>query len=395
MKILSSKKNISRLISIVLGIVVWIILIYTEDASFNVKLKGLDVQIAGEHQLFENHLVITNKDDLKRASVSVRGKRTDIIKSMGDITATVDVSGLLAPGSHNVKVLYNINTSAVYVSENNTPTIEVVLEKTKTKEMDVEVIQMGKIADDLIVESVLGEEKVIIEGAADDIDKVKYASVYVNIGELSADSEAEYKVMLLDSEHEEIEFENRVKADKEKIGVKNIIHKKATVPVKIDALDVDEEKYVLDVQSISKEKVSVGLLDGVFYNEAVYILNVREISDEPATFTAEWKEEPGVYMPENLKQLKVELSVVPNYKKTITVPIEVLGVDGQYELSDENLILNVKGAEKDITAENIHASIDLSEYKSGHHTVKVKVDLKKKTIDTNVDNHYISVVIKE
>lgn len=394
MKILSSKRNISRLVSIVLGIIVWLILIYTEDASFNVKLKGLDVQIAGEHQLFENHLVITNKDDLKRASVSVRGKRSDIIKSMGDITATIDTSSIITPGAHDVKVQYNINTSAVYVSENNTPTIEVVVERTKTKELEVEVIQMGKTSDDIIVESILQDDKVIVEGASDDVDKVKYASIYVNVGELSADSDAEYKVMLLDSEHEEIEFENRIKADSEKIGVRNILHKKANLPVKITATDLDMEKYVLDITEMSRDKVSVGVLDGVEYKEAIYFVEIGEISEEFTGYTAKWKEESGVYMPEGMKEIKVQLRVLPNVKKNISVPIEVKGVEGQYEISEQNLILSVKGAEKDIVKENIEAIIDLKDYETGTHDVKVAVTLKKKTIFTNVDNHYVSVVIK-
>ncbi len=394
MKILGSKKNMTRLASIVLGIIVWFIVIYTEDASFNVKLKGLDVQVTGEHQLFENHLVITNKDDLKRASVSVRGKRNDIIKAMGDITATIDTSSIVTPGTHNVKVLYNINTSAIYVAENNTPTIEVVVEKTKTKELDVEVIQMGKIDDETIVESVLAETKVMVEGAEEDVDKVKYATIYINVGELSTDSEAEYKVMLLGSEHEEIEFENRIKADKERISVKNILHKKANIPVKIEALDLDMEKYVLDIEEMSREKVSVGVGDGVDYKEAVYVVEVSENSDESISYTAQWKEQAGVYMPESMKRVKVQFKVLPNVKKTIAVPIEVEGVDGQYELSSGELILSIKGAEKDIVKENVQATVNLEEYKSGNHTVKVSVKLKKNTISADTDNHYISVVIK-
>ena len=394
MKILGSKKNLTRLASIVLGIIVWFIVIYTEDASFNVTLKGLDVQVTGEHQLFENHLVITNKDDLKRASVAVRGKRNDIIKEMGDITATIDTSGIVTPGTHNVKVSYNINTSAVYVSENNTPTIEVIVEKTKTKELDVEVIQMGKISDETIVESVLKEEKVVVEGAAEDIDQISYASIYVNVGDLSEDMEGEYKVMLLDADHEEIEFQNRVKADKERISVKNILHKKATVPVKIVASDIDMEKYVLDIAEMSREKVSVGVDDGIDYREALYTLEIGQILAETSEYTARWKEQAGIYMPESMKQVKVELKVLPSVKKTIAVPIEVKGVDGQYDLSDKELILHVAGAQKDIIKENIQATLDLEGYENGSHIVKVSVKLKKNTISADTDNHYVSVVIK-
>ena len=125
------KNSIMKLGSIILGIIIWVLVIYTENSNFETNINGIDIQVSGENTLISNNLVVINKEEIKDGAVKIRGKRSDIIESMGNVSANIDVSSITSPGTYDAKINYSVNSGALYITKRKKPTVSVEVERTK------------------------------------------------------------------------------------------------------------------------------------------------------------------------------------------------------------------------------------------------------------------------
>ena len=221
------KNSIMKLGSIILGIIIWVLVIYTENSNFETNINGIDIQISGENTLISNNLVVINKEEIKDGAVKIRGKRSDIIESMGNVSANIDVSSITSPGVYDAKVNYSVNSGALYIMKRKTPTVSVEVERTKLKELDVEIVQNEEsVNNEMIVESISDIEKVSIEGSKEDMEKIKRAVIFVDVGNMTEDNVSEYQVVFTDEQLREVNFKNKVYKHDGYVKVINKVYKK-------------------------------------------------------------------------------------------------------------------------------------------------------------------------
>lgn len=373
------RKYVIRITSVLLGIIIWLLIIYTENSNFETNLKGIDVQIAGENTLMNNNLVVVNKENIKDGSVVVRGKRGDIIEAMGSVTAVADVSNITSPGKYNIKVEYGLNSSAVYKTKSKTATVEVEVESTVLEEFDLEIIQKGNKDDNMIVKSESESAKVSVEGAAEDVEQIKHAVVFVDISEMKEENLSEYHISFTDEQFREISFKNRTYTQNEYIKIKNKLYNKAVLPIEVEFKDADKEKYVFETDWMSKKEVVVGLEDGVEADSLKVSVKADEYSTEAKEYTAEWQETQGIYIPD-AENVRVKVRALPIVEKEITVPITVEANDGQKYTVNDEITLKTRGAEEYITKENIKAKINIKELNPGKHEVAVETEVPENSV---------------
>lgn len=369
------KRVILRFVSVIVGIIIWFMIVYTENASIDANLRGIPVQVTGESTLMTNSLVLVNKDDIGNASLAVRGKRGDIIKAMGNITAVADVSKITSPGTYDIKVSYELNTNALYITNIKTADVKLVVEKAVTKEFDVEVINGGSTSDDLVIESIPDAAKITVAGAAADIDKIAHAAVFVDVTDMTENTVSDYQVKLVDDQLRELEFDNEILAEYENIKVTSVIYQKAILPIKVYFPDKYNDEYVFETTYQSKKDIAVGIDDETEVSEIKAVIDEDEFDIEKEEYTVKLQEEEGVYIPSEEK-VKIRIKAIPIVEKEITVGLEVKGNERQYEAA-EKINIKVRGGESYITEENITASIDIEKLKSGSHNVKVDVEFSK------------------
>ena len=383
------KNSIMKLGSIILGIIIWVLVIYTENSNFETNINGIDIQISGENTLISNNLVVINKEEIKDGAVKIRGKRSDIIESMGNVSANIDVSSITSPGTYDAKINYSVNSGALYITKRKKPTVSVEVERTKLKEFDVEIIQNDEFADEkIIVESVSELDKVSIEGAKTDIEKIKHAVLFVDVENMTEDNVSEYQVVFTDEQFKEVEFENKVYKHDEYVKVTNKIYQKAVLPVEIE-FNEDKNKYVIETEWISEKNVIVGLGEGTDVKSLKVKID-EKLGSEAKEYTAKLQDLTGIYMPD-AQDVKVKARALPIVSREVTVPVEVIFDDNQKYIVDEKIKLKAKGAEEYINEKNIKAKVNIKGLTPGVHNVKVEIVTEKDGLTVSEKNIRVEI----
>ena len=383
------KNSIMKLGSIILGIIIWVLVIYTENSNFETNINGIDIQISGENTLISNNLVVINKEEIKDGAVKIRGKRSDIIESMGNVSANIDVSSITSPGTYDAKINYSVNSGALYITKRKKPTVSVEVERTKLKEFDVEIIQNDEFADEkIIVESVSELDKVSIEGAKTDIEKIKHAVLFVDVENMTEDNVSEYQVVFTDEQFREVEFENKVYKHDEYVKVTNKIYQKAVLPVEIE-FNEDKNKYVIETEWISEKNVIVGLGEGTDVKSLKVKID-EKLGSEAKEYTAKLQDLTGIYMPD-AQDVKVKARALPIVSREVTVPVEVIFDDNQKYIVDEKIKLKAKGAEEYINEKNIKAKVNIKGLTPGVHNVKVEIVTEKDGLTVSEKNIRVEI----
>lgn len=383
------KNSIMKLGSIILGIIIWVLVIYTENSNFETNINGIDIQVSGENTLISNNLVVINKEEIKDGAVKIRGKRSDIIESMGNVSANIDVSSITSPGTYDAKINYSVNSGALYITKRKKPTVSVEVERTKLKEFDVEIIQNDEFADEkIIVESVSELDKVSIEGAKTDIEKIKHAVLFVDVENMTEDNVSEYQVVFTDEQFKEVEFENKVYKHDEYVKVTNKIYQKAVLPVEIE-FNEDKNKYVIETEWISEKNVVVGLGEGTDVKSLKVKID-EKLGSEAKEYTAKLQDLTGIYMPD-AQDVKVKARALPIVSREVTVPVEVIFDDNQKYIVDEKIKLKAKGAEEYINEKNIKAKVNIKGLTPGVHNVKVEIVTEKDGLTVSEKNIRVEI----
>ncbi len=391
-KNVSNKKFIKRLLSVITGIILWVIIVYIEDASFDTTLKGIPVQISGESAIIQSDLVVVNEDDLGSASISVRGKRADIINAMDEITAVADVSKITTPGVYNIKVSYDLATNALYITERKTESVEVVIERAVTREFDILVVQEGVNPDsDIIIETKTNFKTVNVKAAARDIERIDAMAAFVDISGMVQDNVSKFPIKPVDKQKKEIKLDY-MHTEYDGIEVESLLHQKKKLPIEIEFNEKDMKKFVFEVEAISAKEAEVVVLEGV----TIESLKVPIDYDERAgklEYTTQIEEIEGVYIPPKYENITVKLKVQPKVDKTVTVPLAVIAGEKAENSLPTEIDLHLKGAEADLLDDNVKATLDLSGYRTGHQSVKVLVEFLKDNMSL-AEEKYIDVQIK-
>ena len=71
--------------SIICAVAIWLMVVYINDPSITITLNDVDIRFSGEMALKEKGFVITGKSELPSISVSISGRRSDLIDYMDSV----------------------------------------------------------------------------------------------------------------------------------------------------------------------------------------------------------------------------------------------------------------------------------------------------------------------
>ncbi len=388
----SEKRFLVKLASVLMGIILWVIIVYIEDASFDTGLKGIPISVSGENVLIGQDLVVVNKGEIGQASISVRGKRSDIINASDGIYAVADVSKISAPGTYNIKVNYELASNTLYITDRKTQYVEIEVEKAVVKEFPLELVHRGTLPDSTkIVESNAKKKKITVSGSEKDIEKIGHMAVFVDISKMTGEITDNYKVSAADGELKEIKFTNSIYPSYESVDVSSVLHKKVSLPVNVEFNSKDLEKYALEIESVSAKEIDVGVAEGVEISALRAIVDYDE-NTRATEYTVELEGQEGVYIPTQDREITVKLKVRPVVERYIAVPLNVKSTAGGSYSAPQTVNLLVRGAAEDMLQENISAQADITGYSRGTHTVEIKVNFSKGSLSMK-NKQYVEITI--
>ena len=361
----------TMILSLILAIAVWIAVTYVNDPDITTTLSGLYVHFNGETALRERGMVITGRNEIPPASVSVSGKRKDLLEYMNEVHIEVDVSDIHEEGEYTLKGAVKLPTTRISVEKEKYGDISVNVEKLCEKEIPVKVRQPGTLKNK-IVESVLGTKTVKITGSQSELDMVSYGIADVDVSEITENGESEVKYLLLDQSGGYIEKNETIEADAATIKVTNIIYDKKTLPVKLVLTEEMHKKYVLNESksTSSVTELEVGVLPECTAEEVQLYIDRKTDSAEEFTLT----QAEGMYVPENYRTVKVKPSLTE--KTTAELEIRPYGENLAEGLEAEftDIKVEVSALEDKLNADSVKAKVNLDGLGEGEHVLPVTIE---------------------
>lgn len=394
-----SKKSISKFISVLIAVIIWMFVIYAENPSLDENIKAIDVQLLHEDVLNDNDLMVINKNSISDASIVIRGKRQDLISVMGNISASVDLSQITEPGVYKLQPVFDIPSNAVYISKRNTQYIEITVEEMLEKLVNVVTVKKNEDKNkSFIVDSVPEKSAVYVKGFYEDISRIDHAAVYIDVASMSQTNSTSCPYVFEDENNSEILPLNELFFDKN-ISVKNNVYDKVSLDVNITIPTDVDNKYTVELLSQEVEKVDVGITlpEGRNVQSLVTESDFGELSKGTGKYKVRIICPNGIYLPAENQYVTVELEVFEREEKTLEVPLNVKNSKNKnYTLTNNTIQVEISGPKEKLTSDNISAELNLDSVTGGgEQLVSVKPTTKEKDITIEDKEVFVNVIIDE
>lgn len=368
------KKKLKTIaLSVLLAVILWFMVIYVNDPDITTTVSNIDVRFIGESGLRDKHIALTGRDDIPPISMVVTGKRSDLMNFIDDIYVQVNVSDIDSAGEFNLSGTISVPTTRITVEKENYSNIPIKAEELIEKEVDITVKQTGALKNKL-VQSLSDTSKVMISGAASEINEVQGAVATVDISELKEDSTQKVNYLLTDSSGAFLSENETIESARPYVVVNNTIYDMKTLPV-VPALSAELEKdYILntDKTAVTPSSVTVGVTPDnndekvVARIDALYEEGVGEYSLESPN---------GMYIPPESKKVKVKTETAKKTSADIELSVETENAPEGHEVKiEDKLNVRVIGEEGRINSDNVKAFVDLSGLGRGEHTLPVRLE---------------------
>lgn len=354
-------------LSVIISIIIWVMVAYMTDPDVTKTLHNVDVRFVGEDMLIDKGLIVTDENELPDLSVKISGKRSDMIYAIDNVVIEVDVSDIDSEGEYDLEGTVILPNSRINLERVRFDTVPVVVGEYAEKNIDIEIRQTGTLKGKL-VKSESEMKSVKITGSKDEIDSVASGYAVVDISKLEDSQSLRTNFVLVDNAGNLISKNETISTETPDIIINNTVYDAVELPVKAELSDELQGRYTLDEENteIEPERVTVGVLPGESYNEVKTIVKNTD-SEE---YDCDLQEEEGMYIPDNVKKVKVKASVIGNETFTSSLPVEVLNIqDGLHVEGAPGITAQFKGIKE--YSNEIHAYVDASGLSEGTYTLPV------------------------
>ena len=369
----NSKKLQTMVLSIFLSVIVWFMVVYINDPDITTTISDLNIRFAGEAELRDKGFVITGREDIPSLSIVVTGKRSDLMNYMDDICVDVDVYGMAEEGNYNLEGLVYMPTTRINLEKEKYDNIPIKVEKLVEKDIPVIIKQTGSISDKL-VQSLPKNSTMKIKGAVSEIDRVDHAEATVDISTAYDGESVRVGYVLVDSSGVLIKENETIESLTHDIDVYNTIYDVKTMSIEPVLTGDMEQKYILNKENtvVIPQEIQVGVRNG---NETDRLnLNIYQLSeDDYGEYEIEVPD--GVYIPEERKKVNAHIDVKEKVIKDVEFEVGAVNVPQDKEIEMDNKVIAQIWSDRDnISAEDIHATVDLSGLGVGTHKLPVKIE---------------------
>ncbi len=366
----NSERFKTIILSVVCSIIIWLMIVYINDPSITITLNDVDVRFSGEVALKDQGFVLTGKNELPSMSVSVSGKRSDLMDYMDNVYINVNIEEVTAPGEHAFSTDVELPTSKLTLEKGGPAEVTLNVEPLVKKSIQILTKQTGSNKN-YLVKSEISDDYVEISGAKSEVADVAYGIAIVDISSVEAPSEGEYAYAMYNKENIAIEKNETLEAQKAAVHVKNTPYMKISLPV-IPELSADLAKeYVIDTSKTicTPSIVEVGI-NSEFNGSGVGAV-IDKLTDTETEFYL--NSVAGLYIPYERTAVKIKPVLLKKQTKTLHVKIHAVNVpSGMTADFVQELDVTLDCAEN-VTAENVTAEIDLTDLDKGTHHVPVQI----------------------
>lgn len=196
-------KLLSFLLALLAAIVLWVYAVTVVNPDDVASIRGVKVRIVGTNELQMNHLILTG-GEVQYVDVEIAGRRSDL-KELNNTTleAVADVSKIDGPGTYELSWSLDppstVASGDIKLTGSSANKIKVkVSEYQQRPEIPVQIEYRGALAEGFVRDpAVMNMDTVSVSGPAEEVEKIQYARVTVDLDDTkeSLDQELEYELM--------------------------------------------------------------------------------------------------------------------------------------------------------------------------------------------------------
>lgn len=355
------------ILSIIISIIIWIMVAYMTDPDVTKTLHNVNVRFVGEEMLIDKGLIVTDANELPDLSVKISGKRSDMIYAIDNVIIEVDVSDIDSEGEYELEGTVILPNSRINLERVRFDTVPVVVGEYAEKNINIEIRQTGTLKGKL-VKSESEMKSVKITGAKDEIDSVASGYAVVDISKLEESQSLRTNFVLVDNAGNLISKNETISTETPDIVIENTVYEAVELPVKAELSDELQGRYTLDEENtkIEPERVTVGVLPGESYSDVKTIVKDTDSEEHDCDL----QQEDGMYIPDNVKKVKVKASVIGTEVFTSSLSVEVLNIpEGLHVDGAPGITAQFKGIRE--YADEIKAYADANGLSEGTYTLPV------------------------
>lgn len=377
---------INKFIAVFIAVILWATVTNIKNPIITYAFQDLIVDLTSTGLIFENNNLIVVSDEFPQVDIKLRGSRDEIANlSSSNVKVSADLSSINEAGQYQISYVVKLPYSTVEVIEKYPEKITVIVDELQIKQIPVQIELVGTPLEDYIYDDIIHKEDITISGPKNEIEKIDYAKIEVDVDKKNIDILGEYDVSLINSIGEVVESE-KITQNYKFLDVQLSVSKVKTIPLDID-LEYGEivsykkiENYTLDKNQVT----IVGDPDTVDRYKNLYIgkINVDDTIDGTNMFTFDLPSLEGIkYL--NLENLQVKATISFTDYTTKEFTVSKFSINEE-ELENtliltENIVVQISGSEK-----------ELLELKSSDIIIEPSVNIK----DLEVGTHEIDCVVK-
>ena len=360
---------IPKVTCLVLSFFIWLYVMTVDSPEHEEMFYSLDVTLINTGTLEDQHALSVYSGYGNTVDISIIGTKSVINKlSAEDIRITADVSQITTAGSHSVPIDVELPSglSLGSVSQN---AIQVYCDEKASTVVDVRAritsfilesrLEMGELETEY--------ETIIVSGPKEALDKIAYAQVSLELGNISASVTASGKLMLVDKSGNAID-NPYLRMSRSDVTVHVPVYTTRTLPLEVAYKHGFYNESNVNITLIPSELTLRGdpeILDRLTELQ-VTTLDEKKISGN-VTQLVQLELPQGVEAVDGTQNVMLQVSHIDTYTNVILVTdIDVIGAAGlKYEILDKSIAVTVRGTLdqlRKLYTSDLSAVVDLSGY---------------------------------
>lgn len=386
-----------KLLSLILGFIVWITVLNVDDYSTTRQIKDVPVTLI-------NTDAVTDKNQLydvvsgETVDIIVKGRRS-VVNALGisDFTAVADLSKLSITNAVNITVTANspsVNNSITITIVDNV--LQVELEEEKTVSLPVTVTTKGETAEGYTTGVPVSTPNLItVKGAASVVERIEKAEVQVDVSGRISDVTATCTPAFYDANGDEIsgkKLESKVTG----VSVTVPIYKTKKIAVNLDTTGVPADNYkVVNVEYVPNE-ITVGGPAAILQNLTEIDVDDIDVSgcneDLESTVDISKYLPDGVVLADENTSISVHVAIERNISRTMTISADDITIENkltdhdysvQFPEGNTVVISGLSDEVSKLTAKDLKITVDAESLSIGSNTVELSIkDSNTYTVDS-------------
>ena len=383
---------IPMIICVLAAFFIWIYVAQTDSVDAENTFTGVTVQLIGQKDIESDNLYVYSGEG-SLVDVTVVGRKS-IVRDFtaDDIRVTANLSSIDTAGEHSVRIDVDL-PNGLSLSSLSADTITVRVDEKMTKNIDVTARLVSGIVAENYSLGVLEPKfkQISVTGPKTVIDDISGAVIRLELGAITTSMTATAAVELTSYSGNEVDMRNIYMSYSE-MEVEVPLFTVKTVPLTVDMkygyLNGENSKITVTPEYVTL-KGDPGVLSSL---ESLNVATIDEksigIGGEHTQFV-DVKAPNGTEIENGTLRAVVRIEHVGTVTKTYSVSSFTVRDDSsiKYEILDESVAVVLRGTLADlgkITAKDITATIDLSEYEekniSGEMVVPLEISVSSDTV---------------